>query len=71
MNLIDKCTNKEIELVKNAGINIENKDYSDEELKNIEREISEYIMSHSSKDGSISKLQNEYQSIFRTLDTKR
>lgn len=70
MNLISKCTNKEIELIKNAGVYLENRDYSNEELKRVERNITEYIMNHSSKDGSIGKLQNEYQSIFRTLDIK-
>ena len=70
MNLISKCTNKEIELLKNAGIDAE-KDYTNEELKGIEREITEYIMNHSSKNGDIGKLQNEYQSIFRTLETNK
>ena len=37
-------------------------------LKKIERDITEYIMNHSSKDGSMGKLQNEYDSIFRTLN---
>lgn len=68
MNLLNKCTNKEIELMKNAGVYIENKDYSNEELKKFERDITEYIMNHSSKDGSMGKLQNEYDSIFRTLN---
>lgn len=70
MNLMKKCNDNEIELMKNAGVYVENKEYSNEELKRIEREITEYIMNHSSKDGSIGKLQNEYQSIFRTLDVK-
>lgn len=70
MNLINKCTNKEIELIKKAGVYLENKDYSNEELKKVERDITEFIMNHSSKDGSIGKLQNEYESIFRTIDVK-
>lgn len=70
MNLISKCTNKEIELLKSAGIDAE-KDYTNEELKGIERKITEYIMNHSSKNGDIGKLQNEYQSIFRTLETNK
>ena len=69
MNLISKCTNKEIELLKSAGIDIK-EDYTTEELKGVEREITEYIMNHSSKNGDIGKLQNEYQSIFRTLEIK-
>ena len=68
MNLLNKCTDKEVKLMKNAGVYLENKDYSSEELKKIERDIAEFIMNHSSKDGSIGKLQNEYDSIFRTLN---
>lgn len=70
MNLLNKCTDKEIELMKKAGVYIENKEYTNDELQKVEREITEYIMNHSSKDGSIGKLQNEYQSIFRTIDIK-
>lgn len=70
MNLVNNCTNKEIELIKNAGVSIENRDYTIDELKRVERDITEFIMNHSSKDGSIGKLQNEYQSIFRILNVK-
>ena len=68
MNLLNKCTEKELELMKNAGVYLEDKDYSSEELKRIEHNITEFIMNHSSKDGSIGKLQNEYESIYRTLN---
>jgi len=68
MNLLNKCTEKEVKLMKNAGVYLEDKDYSNEELKRIEHNITEFIMNHSSKDGSIGKLQNEYESIYRTLD---
>lgn len=68
MNLLNECTKNEIELIKKAGIKLENKDYSTEELKRYETEITEYIMSHSSKNGDISKLSNEYSGIFRIFD---
>lgn len=32
MNLLEKLSQKEIELIEQAGINIENKNYSNEEL---------------------------------------
>lgn len=67
MKLIEKCTKKEIELFKQAGITITDKEYTNEELKKYERDITEYIMSHSSKNGAIQKLQNEYESIYRTI----
>ena len=68
MNLLNKCTTKELELMKNAGVYLEDKDYSSDELNRIEHNITEFIMNHSSKDGSIGKLQSEYDSIYRTLN---
>lgn len=70
MNLLEKCTTKEIQLFEKAGIQIENKDYDSSELKMVESEIINFIMSHSSKNGSIDKLRNEYNSIFRTIEMK-
>lgn len=46
---------------------IENKDYTDNDIKKIEKDITEYIMSYSSKNGDIGKLQIQYQNIFRTI----
>lgn len=68
MNLLDKCTNNEINLMKEAGIIVENREYTNEDLKKVEYNIVEYIMNHSSKD--IQNLQSKYQSIFRTIDVK-
>lgn len=68
MNLLNKCTNNEINLMKEAGIVIENREYSNDDLKKVEYDIVEYIMNHSSKD--IQNLQTKYQSIFRTIDVK-
>ena len=36
MNLLNVCTKKEIELIKQAGVVIEDKDYNNEELKRCE-----------------------------------
>ena len=68
MNLLDKCTNSEINLMKEAGIIVENRNYTNDDLKKVEHDIVEYIMNHSSKD--IQNLQSKYQSIFRTIDVK-
>ena len=70
MNLLNECTKNEIELIEKAGVKIEDKDYTSEELKRCETEITEYIMSHSSKNGDISKLSNEYSEIFRIFNVK-
>ena len=70
MNLLNVCTKNEIELIENAGFKVENKDYTKDEIRRCETQITEYIMSHSSKNGDIGKLSNEYSSIIRTFDMK-
>lgn len=70
MNLIEKCSNEEIKLIKRAGIIVENKDYSKDDLKQYEARIIDYIMSHSSKNGDISKLRNQYENIFSIINIK-
>lgn len=49
---------------------IENKDYSKDDLKQYEARIIDYIMSHSSKNGDISKLRNQYENIFSIINIK-
>lgn len=68
MNLLSKCTNMEIKLIRNAGINLEDKDYSKEEIKNYEMQMIDFIMSHSSKNREIDKLRNEYIRIFNIIE---
>lgn len=59
---------KELQLLKTAGVEVEkNKEYSNDEKKHICMQISDFIMSHSSKNGDISKLQNDYRSILNKL----
>lgn len=70
MNLYKEMSNNEIELLKNAGINVEDKEYKNEDLKQFESKIVEYIMSASSKNGEIDKRRNQYDSIFRTINIK-
>ncbi len=62
-------SNNEMKLLKKAGINIENKqEYTNEDKKYIFSQVTEFIMSHSSKNGDIGRLQNEYESIFRIIN---
>ncbi len=67
MNLLNKCTTKEIKLLENIGINVEDKEYTNEELRKYECQIEDFIMSHSTKNGDISKLSNQYNSILNIL----
>lgn len=70
INLYTKLTNQEIDLIKQAGINIENRDYTKDELARTQSQIVEYIMTASSKNGDIDRLRNQYDSIFRTIHVK-
>ena len=67
MNLLDRCTTKEIELLNDIGLKVENKEYTKEELRMYESEIEDFIMSHSTKNGDISRLVNRYNSILNTI----
>ena len=50
MNLLEVCTKKEIELIKNAGIEVENKNYNVDKLKLFESKIENYIVKEKTKD---------------------
>lgn len=63
--------NKELEVLRKAGVNVKNKqEYTNDDKKYIFMQVSEFIMSHSSKNGDIGRLQNEYESIFRAVNVK-
>lgn len=68
MNIFKVMNDNELELLENAGIKIEDKEYLEEDFKRMEQQIVEYIMSASSKNGDIDKLRNKYEGIFRVLD---
>ena len=68
MNLLNKCTKSEIKLMEEAGITVEDKEYSKQELKICSNQIIGYIMAHSTKNGDIDKLRNEYNGILRTIN---
>lgn len=68
MELFNK---EEQELLKKAGVNIEDKpEYTTDEKKHIFSQVTDFIMSHSSKNGDIGRLQNEYEGILRALNVK-
>ena len=67
MNLLDRSTAKEIELLNDIGLKVENKEYTKEELRMYESEIEDFIMSHSTKNGDISRFVNRYNSILNTI----
>lgn len=67
MNLKKKLNEKEIKLLKNAGINVEDREYSEQELERCAFNIQDYIMSHSLKNGDINKVSDKYEGILNRL----
>ena len=67
MNLVKEFTENKLKLIQEAGVNIEDRDYSKEELRICEIQIEDYIMSHSSKNGDVSKYGMEYSDILEDL----
>lgn len=68
MNLYEVMNDKEKELLRKAGIQIENKEYLQEDFNRMEQQLVEYIMSASSKNGEIDKRRTQYESICRVID---
>lgn len=66
MNLFKKCVNNDLILLQSAGIQIENKEYSIEELKIIESKVTDYIMSASKVE--IPALINKYNNILNLIN---
>ncbi len=56
--------------VKNNLSEEDKQDFTNDDKKYIFRQVSEFIMSHSSKNGDIGRLQKEYEIIFRTINVK-
>jgi len=67
MNLMKDISNKDKKLLTKAGIHIENRDYTKDELRGYVSNIEDFIMSHSTKNGDITRLNNEYDSILHIL----
>ena len=67
MNLVKEFTENKLKLIEEAGVIVEDKEYSQEELRNCEMQIEEYIMSKSSKNGDVSKYGMEYSDILNDL----
>lgn len=65
MNIYKKLNEKQIKLVEEAGDIIEDREYSEEELKQVANVIASHIFSKSKKD--ISKEVNKYSDILRII----
>ncbi len=67
MNLKVDLTTKQQELLQQLNITIENKDYSNEEIRQYENIITSHIMNKSSKNGDLSKEISKYGEIVNKL----
>lgn len=56
-------------ILKIWGIKV-NQEYTSDDKNHIFIQVSEFIMNHSSKNGDIGRLQNEYESIFNAVNVK-
>ena len=68
MNLLNELSENETNLLKNIGINIEDKNYNQDEARLIENNILEDIWRRSSKNGDIQRANEEYSNILDKLE---
>ena len=67
MNLKNELNEKEIKLLEKAGVYVEDRDYNKQELERCAFNVQDYIMSHSLKNGDISKISSKYNKIMNYL----
>lgn len=65
MNLINELNDQQIELLKEADIKIENKDYTQDECKYVVGQVMRHIMSFSKKD--IRTIADKYEGIISKM----
>lgn len=68
MKLLNELSENETNLLKNIGINIEDRSYSQDEAKLIENNIIEDIWRRSSKNEDIQRANEEYSNILVKLE---
>lgn len=68
MNLLNELSENETKLLKNLGINIQDRNYNQDEVKLIENNILEDIWRRSSKNGDIQRANEEYSNILVKLE---
>lgn len=67
MNILKNCNEKEKVLLKEIGLELENKDYSKNEVKEVESKINDYIMSLSIKNGDLQSAVLNYSNLLNKL----
>lgn len=67
MNLKTELSTKNQNLLNDIGINIEDREYSQEEIKHFQNEVFTHIMSKSSKNNGISNEMDKYNEVANFL----
>lgn len=67
MNLKKELNEKDLKLLNEAGIKVEDRNYNKQELERCAFDIQNYIMSHSLKNGDINKVSSKYGKIMSYL----
>lgn len=65
MRIFDKCSVEDKEKLKEAGFEVQDKEYTSEEIEMARYKVTDYIMNQSTK--QISKLNLEYGIIFEKI----
>ena len=68
MNPIKELSKEQQRLLEDAEIKIQEKDYTEEEIKLLENDIIDYIMNKSFKRKDISKIINSYLEVINKVD---
>lgn len=67
MNLKTELSTKNQNLLNDIGINIEDREYTTDEIKHFQNEVFTHIMSKSSKNNGISNEMNKYNEVANFL----
>lgn len=67
MNLKNELSTRNQNLLNDIGINIEDREYSQDEIKHFQNEVFTHIMSKSSKNNGISNEMNKYNEVANFL----
>lgn len=66
MNLYKESNQEELGLFKEVGIEIDDRDYTNEELRQCQNQVIEYIMSHSKNE--ISNVKSKFESVLKKIN---
>lgn len=66
MNLYKESNQEELRLFKEVGLEIDDRDYTNEELRQCQNQVIEYIMSQSKNE--ISNIKSKFESVLRKIN---